>query len=407
MRRIAKSIVATAIVASALSAEGSIVAAKIGNDVKPAMLKTTDKIWSKAKESEVVLYPQTTIKMNDKKGNAANADNKAKVAKVAALYNDKCIAFRITWADGTQSIQDGTASDKYPDGFAVQIATNFDDPTKLPYIGMGSEGRPVLVHLNKAVTKHFEPNGNKDVALQVNRDNTNAFEAELKKFDEAVLAAAKTKYMRSYISEGFRSMTEIKDDSSRFNMSMDYNTKGKTWSGTLGRPLADGTIDLSKAGAIPVAFAVWDGEKMGRDGLKSLSGWIAVDLAGKKGNEALVKELTNKPTGNAESGKANVEAMCSSCHTLSKDKVAAMPYMAPSLSNIGGYSTAAYLAESIADPSAVVVPGYNRNAHKNFAWYNVDDKGVRTSTMPPMMTDKAMIDDAVAYLKTLKAEVEK
>jgi complex iron-sulfur molybdoenzyme family reductase subunit gamma len=174
----------------------------------------------------------------------------------------------------------------------------------------------------------------------------------------------------------------------------------------MGRHLKDENIDLSTAGAIPVAFAVWDGKKLGRDGVKLLSSWIAVDFDGKKGNEDLVKELTAKPSGNAEAGKANVEAMCSSCHTLSSDKPAT-PYMAPSLTNIGGYGTVAYLAESIIDPSAVVVPGYNRNAHKNFAWYNVDDKGVRTSTMPPMMTDKAMIDDAVAYLKTLKAEVEK
>jgi mono/diheme cytochrome c family protein len=407
MRRIAKSIVATAIVATALSAEGSIVAAKVGNDVKPAQLKATDKLWSKAKESEVVLYPQTTIKMNDKKANATNSDNKAKVAKIAALYNEKCIAFRITWADGTQSIQEGLTSDKYPDGFAVQIATKFDDPKKLPYIGMGSEGRPVLIHLNKAVTAHYEPNGNKDVAHQISRNNANAFGDELKKFDSDVASGANTKYMRSFISEGFRGMTEIKDDSSKFNMSMEYDTKAKGWSGTLGRPLSDANIDLSKAGAIPVAFAVWDGEKMGRDGLKLLSTWIAVDLDGKKGNDALIKELTSPPKGNVDSGKAQVEAMCASCHTLNKEKVAAMPYMAPSLSNIGGYSTAAYLAESIADPSAVVVPGYNRNAHANFAWYSVDDKGNRTSTMPPMMTEKAMIDDAVAYLMTLKAEVEK
>ncbi|MBD3808033.1 MAG: c-type cytochrome, partial [Epsilonproteobacteria bacterium] len=107
-------------------------------------------------------------------------------------------------------------------------------------------------------------------------------------------------------------------------------------------------------------------------------------------------------------GKASVEAMCVACHTLSDSKKAANAYMAPNLKGIGGYSTNAYLAESIKDPSAVVVPGYNRNAHKGSPWYNVDSKtGKRTSTMPPMMTDDKMINDAVAYLKTLKAGIEK
>ncbi|MEA3418732.1 MAG: ethylbenzene dehydrogenase-related protein [Campylobacterota bacterium] len=406
MRTIAKSIIATSLVASALCAEGSITAVKVGNDVKPAMLATTDKLWDTAKATDVALYPQTTIRLNDKKANAANAKDKGKIAKVSALYNDKCVAFKIVWADGTESIQAGLESDEYPDGFAVQIATKFDDPKKLPYIGMGSDGRPVLVHLNKAVAEHFEPNGNKDVSLQVNRHQTNAFAEDLSAFDKKVVDVAETSYKRSFISEGFRSMTEIKDGSSKFNMAMDYNKDSKSWSGTMGRHLKDENIDLSAAGAIPVAFAVWDGEKMGRDGLKHLSTWIAVDFEGKEGNEALVAELTAAPKGNAEAGKPNVEAMCASCHTLNAEKVAT-PFMAPDLSNIGGYSTAAYLAESITDPSAVVVPGYNRNAHKNFAWYNVDDKGIRASTMPPMMTDEAMINDAVAYLMTLKAEVTK
>ena len=82
--------------------------------------------------------------------------------------------------------------------------------------------------------------------------------------------------------------------------------------------------------------------------------------------------------------------------------------MAPDLSNIGGQATAAYIKESILDPNAVVVPGYNRNAHPNFSWYTVDKNGHRTSTMPPFsFLDQKTIEDIVAYLQTQKAEVEK
>ena len=60
------------------------------------------------------------------------------------------------------------------------------------------------------------------------------------------------------------------------------------------------------------------------------------------------------------------------------------------------------------EPSAVVVAGYNVNAHKNFSWYTSDDKGMRTSTMPPFAhLDEQSVNDLVAFMKTLKVEVEK
>jgi complex iron-sulfur molybdoenzyme family reductase subunit gamma len=398
-----KLVVMTTFAVAAAMANPNITAVKVPDGTALEGINSTDKVWDQAKPAEIVLYPQTTIRLNDKKANERNADSKAKIAKVSALYNDNVVAFKISWADDTQSVQSGTMTDEYPDGFAVQFAMRFDDPKKLPYIGMGSDGRPVLIYLQKSVKAHYEPNGNREIGTQLNRHQVNAFGKELEVFDKNVSDIAVYDYQRVFISEGFRSLTELKERIDTFSMEMIYADAG--WTGMMSRPLKDEGADFSDAGAIPVAFAVWDGAKLGRDGLKHLSSWVAVDFEGKTGNEDLVKELTAETTGNAEAGKANVEAMCAKCHTLNAEKVAA-PYIAPDLSNIGGYSTAAYLDESIKDPSAVIVPGYNRNAHKNFAWYNVDDKGIRTSAMPPMMTDEAVINDAVAYLKTLKAEVE-
>lgn len=399
-----KTVLATSLVATMAMANPSITAVKVDDSIDLSKVAADAKVWSKAKRATVVLYPQTTIKMNDKNANELNAKNSAKEAKVFAIYNKKDVAFKIEWKDKTENKSDvKSSSTDYADGFAVQMPTAFSDPKKLPYIGMGSNGRPVLVHLQKAVSSHYEPNGNKNVALQVNRDNTNAFEKDLAVFDKNVSDAAIVDYQRAYISEGFRSMTQIRDNDIAFDMDMSYNID--TWSATMSKSLKDGYLDLTKAGAFPVAIAVWDGAKLGRDGIKNLSTWVAVDFAGKKGNEALVEELTKKPEGDVVAGKASVDAMCASCHSYG-DKVAAMPTMAPNLSNIGGYSTQAYLAESIKEPSAVVVPGYNRNAHKNTAWYTVDANGNRTSTMPPMMSDDKQIADAVAYLSTLKAEVK-
>lgn len=402
-KMILKPAAVASLVATAAMANPSITAAKVPDNIVLEGIKSTDTVWDKAKSVEIALFPQTTIRLNDKKANKLNADNKGKIANISALYNSNGIMFKIRWDDSTQNVQNGTMSDAYPDGFAVQFASTFDDPKKLPYIGMGSEGRPVLVYLKKTVKVHYEPNGNKNVGLQVNRHQVNAFDEDLEAFDQNVSDIAVYGYQKAFISEGFRLMTECKDGTADFSMEMTYSDAG--WTGMMSKPLKDENADFGNAGAIPVAFAVWDGAKLGRDGLKHLSSWVAVDLEDKKGNEELVKELTAKMEGDAEAGKASVEAMCTSCHTLNEKKADA-PYMAPDLSNIGGYSTAAYLAESIKDPSAVIVPGYNRSAHKNYAWYNVDENGTRVSTMPLLMMDEAVINDAVAYLKTLRVEIE-
>lgn len=396
-------LISTIILATAVFAEPMITAAKVGDGVDVTTLKPTDATWAKAKSVEVVCYPQTTIILNDKTANEINKNPKAKAAKIAALYNAKGIAFKITWADGTHNTQKPNSSDSYGDGVAVQFAKNFNDPKALPYIGMGSEGRPVVVYLQKAVEKHFAPDGNGDVGLQVNRNNTLAFGEELKAFDKQVAATAKDSYHKAFVSEGFRSMTEIKEGNGAMGMHMSYDNS--TWNTSIARALKDDNLDISSAGTLPVAFAIWDGEALGRDGLKYLSTWVAVQLEGKKENQELVAELTNEPTGDKAAGEAQVKAMCASCHRFGDQQTAPLA-MGPGLSNIGGYSTTAYLAESIKSPSAVVVPGYNRNAHKNYAWYTVDGNGTRTSTMPPMMSDDKSINDAVAYLKTLKAEVE-
>lgn len=385
----------------------AINAKKVGN-INIASISPTDRVWSGASSTTILLYPQQTIKLNDTNANKLNAANLAKKVSISAIHSGNTVAFRLVWSDSDKSVQTGTRSNEYADGFAIQIPVTFSDPKKLPYIGMGSEGRPVSVSLIKAVAAHYEPNGNGKIEYQINPLNTNLYGDELKAHKEAIASMANKEYVKSFIAEGFRSLTEVKDGSSKVGMKMSYNPQTKQWIGVVAKSLSDGTVNISGHGAIPVSFAIWDGGKLNRGGVKNLSAWTAVKLQGKSGDDALVKELTAAPIGNIAAGKASVEAMCVACHTLSDSKKAANAYMAPNLKGIGGYSTNAYLAESIKDPSAIVVPGYNRNAHKGSPWYNVDSKtGKRTSTMPPMMTDDKMINDAVAYLKTLKAGIEK
>jgi len=399
MNKMTKAIMASSLAVTAMLAQDAVVAQKTERDV--TKLTPTSKAWDYVKPTEIVLYPQTTVQMNDLKANTLNKEARAKKAKVRAIYDKENIAFMLEWPDGTRSVQKGYRSDTYGDGFAVQLPVNYSDPKKLPYIGMGSDGRPVVIHLQKAVQPIFEPNGKGDVGSQQNVLSKNLFDAAVGEYKEAQQKLAVADYQRSFVSEGFRSMTEIKDGSEAFDADMEYDKK--VWKGTVIRPLKDAYLDLDK-GAFPVAFAAWDGARMNRDGLKLLSTWIPVKLGDGKGGDALVAELTAAPAGDVENGRNLVmQNGCMGCHYI--PGMSQPGFMAPGLANIGGYSTDAYLKESMTDPNAVVVPGYNRNAHPNTPWYNVVD-GKRQSTMPPYPLDDKSLDDMVAYLKTLKAEVE-
>ena len=400
MKKLLTTILSLGLAASAaLAANPAITAVKVSDSLDT--IKADSALWSKAKFETVVLYPQTAIEFNDKKANALVANSKGKKAQVAALHDGKNIAIMVKWADKTKDVEQCMSSDVYTDGFAVQFAGATKKAEPLPYIGMGSAGRPVVVHLQKATAKVYEPNGNKDVATQINRQQTGVFGKELADFDAKVASLAKTDYEKVFVAEGFRSTTEIKDNSVKSNGAMVHSPAG--WSGTLSRPLKDEYVNLS--GTVPVAIAVWDGSTMGRNGLKNLSSWVAINLEGQKANAAMVAELSTDAKGDAAKGKeAAMTNGCTGCHQMS---VADAPsLLGPSLKNVGGYATAEYLRESILKPSAVVVPGYNRNAHANTPWYNIE-KGKRVSTMTDFsFLDKATVDDIVAYLKTLKSEVE-
>lgn len=407
---IGSSVAATALCASGAFASPVITAYKVDADIKHIGVESSH--WRKAKETEIIAYPQTTIHLNDKKANTLNDGNKAKKVKVKALTDGQNIAFKLEWADKTQSIQSGNAikNTEFPDGFAVQFAAKYDDPLKLPYIGMGSVDRPVMVYLQKAVAKLFEPNGNGEIDKQVNRANSPYFQKDLEKFDIDVAHLARRSYQKAFVAEGFGSMTEIKDKSSEFLMDMKYkksafSTSG--WEGSVVRPLNDEYVKIYND-PIPVAFAVWDGDKMNRDGLKHLSTWIIVEFDGVASNDKLKKEF-DKPLNNAniKTGEELMKTHCASCHNYGKVNEAASAYMAPNLSNIGGYSTTPYLIESIREPHNAIVPGYNANAHSNFAWHYGDRASGMTSAMPAFdyLTEQEVLD-IVGYLKTLKAEVE-
>ena len=401
MKKLTLSITALAMAATSAVASSYISASKVDMDV--TAVGTQSAIWNSAQSHDIVLYPQSTISFVDQNANKKNADNKAKNAQMKAIHNGDSITFWLKWSDSSYNSDKANGQiDFYADGFAVQFATDYSDPTQLPYIGMGQPDNPVVVHLQKALGNVYEPNGHGDVAMQVNPRNTNAFEKEWEQFEEKVDALANKKYQRSFVAGGFRSTTEIKDASASFDSNMRYSDGH--WYATLTRPLNDAYVELE--GTFPVAFAAWDGEKLNRDGLKHITGWTAVKLEDGYEDSVMLSVLNEQSKGDAAAGKEEFGTLCASCH-ITSDFEQAPAYMAPVLKNIGGYSTLTYLKDSIVDTSKVIVPGYNRNQHPNYKWYTLDEEGNRVSTMPnyDWMSDE-QIENIAAYLQTLKKEVE-
>lgn len=398
-----KAATASSSFASQASTDGVVTAGTVAD---ASALTPDSSDWNSAAFTNVTLYPQTTIKGNDKEANMLNKANLAKVAKVAALQDGKNVAIAVIWEDKSENQHNGKCTDSYADAIALQFAKEVTDAAKLPYIGMGSEGREVAIYVKKNKFNNYEPNGDMNakgtakVETQVNRHQTNAFDADLAAYDKQVVDLGSDNYERKFVSAGFRSLTEIKDGSATSTMKMS-RIPGYGWIATLVRPLSDDYATLKDT--TPVAFAIWDGNKNNRNGLKVLSSWIPVVVS--KKDDALVTALTEQVKGDVANGQAQAVANCSSCHNFPGAEARGYDisaYAGPDLSNIGGYATASYIKESMMDPSAVVVPGYNQNAHVSSPWYMITD-GKRASMMPAFdYLDAKSVTDIVAFMQTLK-----
>jgi complex iron-sulfur molybdoenzyme family reductase subunit gamma len=357
-------------------------------------------IWENAPENKVTLYNQKTVVTNDKRVADAMEGAGSKEAEIKVVYNNKQVAFMVSWEDDTQSIQGANDNQTYGDGFALQFAVDGSNPEKLPYIGMGNPGNPVAIYMQKSGVKIYEPNGFGDVKRQLSEQSLNKFGSELRAYHNDVHDLAASDYQKVFISEGFRSMTEKRDAKQSFISNMGH--KGNQWHAVLVRDIMDVSLMTDLSGpAFPLAIAIWDGGKANRDGQKWLSRWTAVTPSDAVATD-YIATLNHQSTGDVAKGKELAAQNCAACHIFD-DQNNGMPFMAPGLSNIGGQATSHYIKESIVNPSAVVVPGYNRNAHPNYKWYELDEEGKRISTMPAYdWMEESQVNDLVAYFQTLK-----
>ncbi len=355
---------------------------KFNDDVLEAkqLAKIDAQSLSSAPTKKVVLYPQYSVRLNDKNANGIVEKEQPVEAEVAVGYNQKEIGVLIRWKDETKSVQPALATNKYGDGVAVEFPTVYGKGKTLAYVGMGDANHPVMVYLKKAVEGK--------------------------------------EYKKSFISEGFGTMTEIEEKG--YNFTMQYDDSKKEWTAIIVKPLKTPDLNLV-SGIVPVAFSVYDGDSLNRDGNKRISSWKFIKFDKFKADPSYVKYISwgYGEIGDPARGKELMaQNGCNGCHRYA-DQNTAPEGLASNLSKIGGYSNPAYLKESIINPNDVVIRNLNINRHYNksaerdkngaypnndmYTWYIKGDKGKLQSKMPPYahLSEKD-VADIVAYLKTLK-----
>lgn len=362
-----------------LPAQEYIKAMKVPGNV--SKIGPQSRAWLSAEFAELTLYAHEVIKKVEPYTFNANQNN-TKTIRIKALYDGDNISFLLVWEDDTKNTSQSCCPREYEDGFAIQFAQDFSDASKLPYISMGSKDRKVLIHLHKA--KEFAEVQNNDAYFSL-------FHKPLKSYDEWKLG-------RLFLAEGLDNLQELKSQKKASKMLMDY--KDGVWKASLSMPMQNDYLNLD-TGVFPISFVLWDGSSKNTKGLDHISPWLAVKLVGKRGSQELLDALSQEVKGDISNGKRLALQNCTACHNFAESN-AALANMAPNLSSIGGYASAAYLMESLMSPSAVIVPD-EKKASLDFPWFRVDENANQISTMPPYdWMDEASRQDIVAYFMSLR-----
>ena len=307
-------------------------------------LDPLDPAWAVAPVA-VSTYPQVSVAPGMELSGAS-------AVNVRALYGAKALALHLEWPDASPAKERVIGA--FADGAAIQWPVGYGAGEALPYIGMGHAGAPVALWFWRA--------------------------------DDSVEMLA---------AEGFGTLTIQPSD----GVKAKGVWKDGAWHVVFVRPLepspGDHRVRLNPAsqGLVPVAFAVWSGEARERNGLKRLSAWHVLRFEKAKVGEAYAKQLAGPSVaGDADKGRHFMtEKGCADCHAFPGNP--ARPSVGPDLTYAGGIHSARYLAESIKEPSRIVVPG------KGYA--TVED-GKRQSIMPQFVGSAEELRDITAFLHSLR-----
>lgn len=322
--------------------------------------------WLSAPYADIVLYP---LKLSEK-----NTETFAKKARVKAVYDGENISFLLEWSDHFKNNVDDNTSLEI-NGFSVQFPLAFDNLAKLPYIDMGDENHELKGYSYKMLQLRIDDNASDENVSQ------NILTIQGKEV---------------FIAKGVSTVNTIHSDSAYMEL---VNKNGK-FKGTLSKNLKDDDLDLSKE-VFPVSFVIINDKK-----LKYISPWLLTMLVDKN-KESNFQAFNENVEGDELNGERLVLENCAGCHRYNTIKKAPA-FMAPELSNVGGYATSEYLLESLIEPSVVIMGSDNNNTYSSFDWYTLGRNGEKISIMPTFnWLDEKSIKDLTAFMKTLKVKTER
>lgn len=262
----------------------TLIAAELPNDQTLPNDQPASALWQQATAVEVPLSAQNVVK-------PMLTETNIKTITVRALHNRKQIAFLVTWTDATKNDQAVRIQD-FRDAAALQFPLSEGQP----YFCMGQEGGNVNIWHWKADWQ-ADITARQDVELlypNINVDQypfaKGAFPAPADYLDPNyvpalaagnLFAATHTSPIEDVIAGGFGTLTAQPTEGQNVK---GYGTwANNTWNVIFTRDLTsteESDIKFNPDKLTAVAFAAWDGANNERNGQKSTSQWVTLQLAG-------------------------------------------------------------------------------------------------------------------------------
>lgn len=346
--------------------------------------------------TKVGVYPQATVRLNDRDVNRSLSEMKPKEVEIKVAYNLRELGVWLQWSDVTFSRLNREESSSFGDAIALEIPLEFGGGKRLPYIGMGDSTAPVYI-------------------------------AQLRSFGDSVMK-------REYLAKGYGTLQPLKqmpwNISFEKESKMEYDGDHRRWRALFyfkeKNPGGRKKVSLLQRPTIPIGLAIWDGGLRERGGNKLFSAWKFIRLPKNGEDKEYLSQLSvgYQPSrrGDPVKGKEIFLSACTGCHRFesppSDDPENLRKFeLAPNLEFIGATTNYSYLKESILDPDAVILKNLNPLKHYdrsnplvanvygqypiNLAamWHFKDGEGAPKSKMPRLGLPPEMIDDIIAFLR--------
>lgn len=205
--------------------------------------------------------------------------------RARALSDGTKVYFRLEWQDDTKDAST-VDTDGFRDAAAIQLPL---DPGNVPYYCMGQKDGGVNIW-------HWKADWNEAVLGRDPRDakpfygNYYPFEEEDASYagraaDNPISEAQRSGAVESLIAGGFGTLTTAPKQ----NVTGTGAWRDGVWRVVFARELAgpEATEARLDGKTLAAAFAVWDGAKQERTGMKATSGWITIQNAAAAGQTAL------------------------------------------------------------------------------------------------------------------------